>query len=511
MPDSNGWEWLGSSGVRQFVESGTLQSEEINYKLDIAKDVAQARDALLGNDDVWIGRLKAGANKANFVHHVTKRKFFDWIDEHTDVAEAALRMLWASEGSTPERMNRFSDTFPNTVLQGPGTRLTPISFLLMGMGADQFPPFHKNIFNRAYKRTGYPKPSDRTESAWYVHALRFLDKMVTESAGYGLELRHRLDAQSVLYAVEKGDVLIDDQGPQPPIRPQSKKTSPSLSDIARELLFDTSALERILKVLSDKRQIVFQGPPGTGKTFVALKLAEHLAGSEDRVRLVQFHPSYAYEDFVEGYRPALEAGQPSFKLRSGPLRQVAKDAAENPDFTYVLVIDEINRGNLAKVFGELYFLLEYRHRNIRLQYSDEPFSLPKNLLMIATMNTADRSIALVDLALRRRFHFVPFYPDRPPVQGLLRRWIGRNAPEMGWVADVVERANSLLQDRHAAIGPSYFMRPELDEERVRLVWEHSVLPYVEEYLFGAADRLADFDLDALRRATDATAGDDAAG
>ena len=126
---------------------------------------------------------------------------------------------------------------------------------------------------------------------------------------------------------------------------------------------------------------------------------------------------------------------------------------------HFLVIDEINRGNLARVFGELYFLLEYRDSEMDLQYSDEPFSLPDNLYIIGTMNTADRSIALVDLALRRRFYFVEFHPDDEPVKNVLRNWLSAKAPGMDWVADVVDAANEKLRDdRHAAIGPSYFMK-----------------------------------------------------
>ena len=247
--------------------------------------------------------------------------------------------------------------------------------------------------------------------------------------------------------------------------------------------------------------------PGTGKTYVARKLAEHLAGSKQRVRLVQFHPSYAYEDFIEGIRPTLEGSQTAFRLVPGPLRQAAETARNEPDADHYLVIDEINRGNLAKVFGELYFLLEYRDDEIQLPYSPKkPFSLPKNLYLIGTMNTADRSIALVDLALRRRFHFVDFYPDEPPVKGLLLRWLRDNAPDMQWVADVVDEANRRLGDRDAAVGPSYFMQEELDERKVHLTWNHTVLPYISERLFGETDRLREFELEALRRGADAGGG-----
>ncbi len=281
-----------------------------------------------------------------------------------------------------------------------------------------------------------------------------------------------------------------------------------VSDLAIELLYEPGVLQNITNLLDDKRQVIFQGPPGTGKTYAARELATFLAGSNGQVTLVQFHPSYAYEDFVQGYRPTLTAGQAGFELRDGPLVAAAAAARTEPDALHFLIIDEINRGNLAKVFGELYFLLEYRDEDMRLQYAsteDEPFSLPENLYIIGTMNTADRSIALVDLALRRRFHFVEFHPDKEPVEGLLGRWLERNAPEMAWVADVMRRANSKLDDRQAAIGPSYFMKEDLNEEKVRLIWEHNVLPYVEEHLYGEPDRLADFDLGKLRRATESAA------
>jgi MoxR-like ATPase len=240
------------------------------------------------------------------------------------------------------------------------------------------------------------------------------------------------------------------------------------------------------------------GPPGTGKTYVARRLATWLAGDAARVATVQLHPSYAYEDFVEGYRPQSNDGQAGFALVDGPLKRLARAAALDPKHPYVLVIDELNRGNVAKVFGELYFLLEYRGQAITLQYSGAPFSLPGNLWLIGTMNTADRSIALVDLALRRRFYFVPFFPDRPPVAGLLRRWLARCRPDLAWLAAVVDEANRLLADRDAALGPSYFLRADLSEEWIELIWQHAVLPYVAEQLAGDEDALAGFALDRLR-------------
>ncbi len=277
-----------------------------------------------------------------------------------------------------------------------------------------------------------------------------------------------------------------------------------LRELADRLHLPVDFLQNIETLLEEKKQVIFQGPPGTGKTYVAQALARHLAECEDRCQLVQFHPSYSYEDFVRGYRATLlDNRQPGFVLKDGPFMRIAEKARRDPDAKCFLIIDEINRGNLAKVFGELYFLLEYRETPMDLMYhkDGEPsFTMPDNLYIIGTMNTADRSIALVDLALRRRFAFVDFSMTKEPVKGLLRCWLAANdLSNMNWVADVLDRANAKLHDHHAAIGPSYFMRTDLDEAAVVRIWNHNVLPYVEEHLFGEHDRLAEFELDKLRR------------
>ena len=153
---------------------------------------------------------------------------------------------------------------------------------------------------------------------------------------------------------------------------------------------------KVADLLWERKQIILYGPPGTGKTYLARELGRHL--TDGAVKLVQFHPSYTYEDFFEGFRPEPGgSGTLTFALRAGPFRDFAEVAADNPTTAYILIIDEINRANLAKVFGELYFLLEYRDESISLQYSpDKEFTLPQNLFIIGTMNTADRSIARIE-------------------------------------------------------------------------------------------------------------------
>ena len=290
--------------------------------------------------------------------------------------------------------------------------------------------------------------------------------------------------------------------PDPPV-PTCDPWSPAdIEVLARELLWEGSGLQKIIDGLKDKGQAIFQGPPGTGKTYVAKRIAEWCRNRGGDFEIVQFHPSYSYEDFVEGFRPTLsDTGQAGFKLKDGPLRRIAAKATENPDATFVLVIDEINRGNVAKVLGELYFLLEYRNESVSLQYSGDRFSLPENLWFIGTMNTTDRSIALVDAALRRRFYFFGFFPDEPPVRGLLSRWLEINQPDARWVAGLVELANRKLEDRHLGIGPSYFLNKDktLNENRVRFIWEQAVIPYIEDQCFGDENKLKEFAYDRLRR------------
>lgn len=307
-----------------------------------------------------------------------------------------------------------------------------------------------------------------------------------------LDLTQQLDTVESLLEAEATEM------PPPPV--ELVELAAATAELAHELHTSQEWLQECIDLLNDRPQLIFYGPPGTGKTYIAQALARHVAG--DRVRLVQFHPSYAYEDFFEGYRPTSDGG---FDLKPGPMRKIVDQAVENPRDAFVLIIDEINRGNLAKVFGELYFLLEYRDQNVELLYADGDFSLPKNVFIIGTMNTADRSIALVDAAMRRRFAFLALHPSEEPTNGILRSWLAREGIPMR-TADLLDELNRRIEDADFKIGPSYFMRPAVHADGgLARTWRTAILPLLEEHHYGeltSAEVGARYGLDAVAAAVD---------
>lgn len=240
--------------------------------------------------------------------------------------------------------------------------------------------------------------------------------------------------------------------------------------------------------------VLLYGPAGTGKTHAASELADMYGGpSGGRVGLVQFHPAYAYEDFMEGLRPIEVNGRVTYPVKPGVFREfcekakvdveAAKQEERNPK-PFLFVIDEINRGNVPKVMGELMYALEYRGKELKLPYSGEPFSIPENVHILGTMNSSDRSVAMLDVALRRRFHFVEL-PPRPDLLSEIE--VEGTDIELDKLLTALNARILKAKGRHHLLGHSYFLPPKYPAEKkislaeLKLRWFHQILPLLEEY------------------------------
>lgn len=269
---------------------------------------------------------------------------------------------------------------------------------------------------------------------------------------------------------------------------ERRKTYP-IEAVVADSGMDRGTLESWVAAIERKGQAIVYGPPGTGKTHMARLLAKHLvSGGDGKVEIVQFHPAYAYEDFIQGIRPRIGNGQAmSFDLVSGRFLDFCR-AARGRRGRSVLIIDEINRANLARVFGELMYLLEYREDAIPLA-AGGVLEIPANVRIIGTMNTADRSIALVDHALRRRFAFLALRPD----YGVLRLYherLGDGFP-VDRLIGVLEELNRAIDDPHYEVGITFFLSAHLDEQ-LEHIWRMEIEPYLEEHFFDQSGKVAAF-------------------
>ncbi|WP_291054530.1 AAA family ATPase [Dialister sp. UBA1703] len=285
-----------------------------------------------------------------------------------------------------------------------------------------------------------------------------------------------------------------------PLTSKDMNTPYTKQDFLSEVYMSENQYDRLSGVLSNKMNLILQGAPGVGKTFAAKRLAYSLMGEKDDscIEFIQFHQNYSYEDFVMGYRPSGD----SYELKYGIFYQFCKKAENHPDKKFFFIIDEINRGNLSKIFGELLMLIEkdYRGTKATLAYNGMPFSVPKNLYIIGMMNTADRSLAMIDYALRRRFSFFEMAPafESKGFKEYQHSLDSRTFDEL--ISEIVKLNGEISRDKSLGkgfcIGHSYFCgktKETCTNEWMQSVVDYDILPMLSEYWFDDDARVQHWD------------------
>ena len=276
----------------------------------------------------------------------------------------------------------------------------------------------------------------------------------------------------------------------------------TVNNFLKEVYISEEEYDKLRNLLAYKKNIILQGAPGVGKTFLAKRLAYSIMGVKDvnRVQMIQFHQSYSYEDFIMGFRPAAAGG---FELKKGVFYTFCRNAMEDNENDYFFIIDEINRGNLSKIFGELFVLLENDKRGskntIQLLYSDELFYVPENVYIIGMMNTADRSLALMDYALRRRFAFYNLKPQFSS-EGFRIYQEGLNNPEFDRLIDTIIQLNEEISSYESlgegfCIGHSYFCNLSAESQisrRLSNIVEYEIIPLLKEYWFDEPEKIKEW-------------------
>lgn len=301
------------------------------------------------------------------------------------------------------------------------------------------------------------------------------------------------------YIAKLNDLFAEDIADEDENQPEIVYPPYTAEDFLKEVYMEETDYNTLVAVLKNKKNIILQGAPGVGKTFAAKRLAYSIMGvkDKDRVMMVQFHQSYSYEDFIMGFRPS----PTGFELKKGAFYNFCKNAETDSDNDYFFIIDEINRGNLSKIFGELFMLIETDKRGIELQllYSDERFSVPANVYIIGMMNTADRSLAMLDYALRRRFAFIDLKPGFE-TEGFRTYRIGLENDKFNHLIAAVETLNNVIAADDSlgegfCIGHSYFcnLNPDnLDDQALSAIVEFELIPLLKEYWFDELTKVRDW-------------------
>lgn len=312
-----------------------------------------------------------------------------------------------------------------------------------------------------------------------------------------LAMKTLTDISPYTEIVKKLNQLFDDYLEEDEEEPEIIYPSYCKEDYLKDVYMSEEDYETLVDLVKIKKNVILQGAPGVGKTYAAKRLAYSMIGSKDqnRVKMVQFHQSYSYEDLIEGFRPTASG----FEIKKGSLYEFCKKAADDSENDYFFIIDEINRGNLSKIFGELFMLIENdkRGNELELLYSDEKFFVPKNVYIIGMMNTADRSLAMLDYALRRRFAFYEMKPGFNS-EGFRKYKMEFNSDAFETLIDVIESLNVDIKKDESlgegfCIGHSYFCNlKEINSKVLSNIIEYELIPLLKEYWFDEPSKVREW-------------------
>ena len=353
------------------------------------------------------------------------------------------------------------------------------------------------IVGRGIVTSGYLFDASRNDEYKNIRQINWTNKGEWEHPGQAV-MKTLTDITSYTDYVEKLNALFEDDADEEIEEVEIQYPAYTAEDFLNEVYMSRTDYQTLISLLKNKKNIILQGAPGVGKTFAAKRLAYSMMEVKDssRVMMVQFHQSYSYEDFIMGFRPAATG----FELKKGPFYSFCKKAEMDSENDYFFIIDEINRGNLSKIFGELFMLIENDKRGVSLQllYSDEKFSVPSNVYIIGMMNTADRSLAMLDYALRRRFAFFEFSPAFE-TEGFRTYRQEKSNKKFDNLIAAIEKLNVAIENddtlgRGFRIGHSYFCtESEIDDMWLNAVITYEIVPLLNEYWFDEPSKVRDWE------------------
>jgi len=475
--------------------------KEVEFPDEIAKadyDFIERYKKIFSKDDIDFLELKNFKNfylsrDYGYVGFMTtlNRTINEATPKDEEKIRSAIKYILYGEDEDNERINNLQDENGEYKIRGLGESI------VMKLLATLHPDKYITVFNytgdmgkrNMMKMLGVPLPINESDLSLGDLAIISNDAIIDFLKDY--KFKNNLHIRRFLYWYK--DKLEEEK----------KKTIDILKkELTENTNLEEEFLDTIIEQLIKKGQIILYGPPGTGKTFIAKEMAKYLIKNKiENYKIVQFHPSYGYEDLIQSIFPKKEGDSLIYEYKDGTFKEFCGNVVDDTSF-YVFIIDEINRGNIPKIFGELIYLLEYRNEEINLQYSGDTFSIPKNILIIGTMNTADKSIALLDIALRRRFEFFEIKPSEIILKKYYEKKIKDGTIKFNEITldNLIKIFNNLNNkiiediDKHHQIGHSYFMKKdgEVNKKYIMQIWEYEIKPLLEEYFFDDYKRVEEY-------------------